>query len=116
MKNDKIYLAPECLGKSIELVAVTPDMYADGVKQAEPVGYTYEVLLRDHRADKLKVHVSGAKQMDDPISGEGIMVRFDELRVRPYVNRVTGQLAYSATATSIKPAAGTDAPAQNRKT
>lgn len=117
MNTNMIYLAPECLGTQIELVEITPDYYGDSrERQAQPVGYRYSVLLRGHAADKLVVKIPGAQQMEAPVSGAGVMVRFDALRERPYVNRATGQLAYSATAAGIKPAAGADAPAQARKT
>lgn len=102
MISEKIYLAPECMGSSIELVAVTPDYYSGGVRQPEPVGYKYEVLLREHKADKLTVRIPGAKQMDEPINGFGTQVTFEGLKVRPYVNRATGTMAFSATAEKIK--------------
>lgn len=103
MNNNIIYLAPECLGESIELVGVTPDMYVNGVRQDEPVGYRYDVILRDHHCDKLSVHIAGKQLMDEPLSGQSLAVVFDDLRVRPYVNRTTGKLAYTATAAGIKP-------------
>lgn len=117
MNTKELFLAPECLGVQIELVDVTADYYGESrERQAQPVGYRYAVLLREHASDKLIVKIAGEKQMEAPVSGAGVMVRFDALKVRPYVNRVTGQLTYSATATSIKPAAGPDAPVQaNRK-
>lgn len=118
MNTKELFLAPECLGVQIELVDVTADYYGDSrERQAQPVGYRYSVLLREHASDKIVVKIAGPQQMEAPVSGAGVMVRFNELRVRPYVNRATGQLAYSATATGIKPAAGPDAPVQaaNRK-
>lgn len=117
MNTNMIYLAPECLGTQIELVEITPDYYGESrERQAQPVGYRYSVLLREHASDKIVVKIAGPQQMEAPVSGAGVMVRFDTLRVRPYVNRATGQLAYSATAAGIKPTTGPDAPAQaNRK-
>lgn len=103
MINSKIFLSPECLGRNLELVAVTPDMYVDGVRQQSPVGYGYDVLLRDHASDKLRVHIAGKQQMDEPLSGHGVFVSFSGLKVRPYVNRSTGALAFIANADEIKP-------------
>lgn len=103
MKNSDIYLAPECLGHRLELVAVTPDLYVNGVRQPDPVGYSYDVLLREHASDKLRVHISGKQQIDEPLSGHGVFVSFSGLKVRPYVNRSTGALAFIANADEIKP-------------
>lgn len=103
MISDKIYLDIACLGKTLELVGVSPDFYADGARQPEPVGYKYDVLLRDHKSDKITVKIPGAKQMDEPLSGFGTPVVFEALKVRPYVNRVTGTMAFSASAERIKP-------------
>lgn len=103
MVNEKIYLAPECVGSSIELVGVSPDYYSGGVRQTEPVGYKYDVLLREHKADKLTVKIPGPKRMEEPLSGFGTLVAFEGLKVRPYVNRATGTMAFSATAEKIKP-------------
>ncbi len=102
MKNDKIFLAPECLGDKIELVAVNPDMYVNGIRQSQPVGYAYDVILREHESDKLRVHIAGPQQLEAPLSGFGELVVFEGLRVRPYVNRSSGSLAFSASADSIK--------------
>ena len=103
MINEKLFLASECLGSSLELVGVTPDYYSNGVRQAEPVGYKYEVLLREHKADKLTVRIPGAKQMEEPLSGFGTPVAIEGLKVRPYVNRATGAMAFAATAERIRP-------------
>ena len=103
MNSEKLFLAPECLGTNIELVGVTPDYYSGGVRQQEPVGFKYEILLREHRADKLTVKIPGVKQMEEPLSGFGTAVTFEGLKVRPYVNRATGTMAFSATAEKIKP-------------
>lgn len=102
MNNDKLYLAPECLGTSLELVGVSEDYYLNGVRQSEPVGFKYEVLLREHKADKLTVRIPGSKQMEEPLNGFGTLVAFEGLKVRPYVNRSTGMLAFSAAADKIK--------------
>lgn len=102
MISEKLFLDPDCIGKNIELVGVTPDYYADGVRQSEPVGFKYDVLLREHKCDKLTVKIPGKQQMEEPLSGFGIPVSFEGLRVRPYVNRVTGMMAFSATAEKIK--------------
>ena len=105
MNNSLLYLSIACLGAAIELVEVTPDYYGSGrEKQPQPVGYRYAVLLREHGSDKLIVKIPGAQQMDAPLNGTGVMVTFDDLRVRPYVNRGTGQLAFTATAAGIRPA------------
>lgn len=103
MTAEKIFLAPECLGTSIELVGVAPDYYVAGIRQQEPVGFKYDVLLREHKSDKLTVKIPGPKQMEEPLSGFGTLVAFEGLKVRPYVNRAAGTMAFSATAEKIKP-------------
>ena len=109
MNTQKIFLDPACLGDQLELVNVTADYYGDGrEKQPQPVGYRYSVLLRAHESDKIIVKIAGQQQMDAPLSGAGVMVKFDGLRVRPYVSRSTGQLAFTASADAIRPATGKD--------
>lgn len=105
MNVNKLYFAPECFGTQIELVDVTADFYGAGrERQAEPVGYRYAVLLREHAAERLTVKILGTQQMETPVSGTGVMVEFKNLKVRPYINRATGQMAYTAVADAIMPA------------
>ena len=109
MNLSNIYLAPECLGTRIELVDITPDYYGSGhEKQPQPVGYRYTVLLREHGCERLIVKIVGPQQMDAPLSGNGVMVSLADIRVRPYVNRTTGQMAFTASAKGIKPAGSSE--------
>lgn len=101
MNNANLYLSPECLG-TIILVSVSPDYYGlDKERHAEIQGYKYEVMLPQHRYDKLVIKILGAQLMDSPISGNEPQVTFEGLRVRPYVDR-TGRMAYTASATGVK--------------
>lgn len=100
MIMQNIYLDVESLGKQMMLVAVTPDMYLNGQKVAEPVGYRYDVCLRAHGMDKLSVRIPGAQLIEAPTPEQDLYVRFDGLRVRPYVGS-NGRLAFTAHATGI---------------
>ena len=69
MNTKELFLAPECLGVQIELVDVTADYYGDSrERQAQPVGYRYSVLLREHASDKIVVKIAGPQQMEAPVS------------------------------------------------
>ena len=101
MISSNLYLDPTCLGPMI-LIAVTPDYYgSDKERHADPQGYKYEVMLPQHRYDKLTVKILGVQQMECPVSGNEPQVEFADLRVRPYVDR-TGRMAYTASATGVK--------------
>lgn len=111
MNTREIRLDNNCLGKQMLLVAVTPDMYVNGQRVADPVGYRYDVCLRAHGMDKLSVRIPGAQQMDAPAPEADVYVRFDGLVVRPYVAQ-TGRLAFTASATGIHPVTGSNSPAK----
>ena len=101
MINANLYLAPACLGTMI-LVGITPDYYGtDKERHAEPQGHKYEVMLPVHRYDKLTVKIPGAPLLQAPVSGNEPQVEFNDLLVRPYVDR-TGRMAYTASATSVR--------------
>lgn len=100
---DKLFLANESLGSALELVAVSPDMYNNGVRQSTPVGYIYDVLVREHASDKLRVRIAGAQQMETPLNGFGVPVTFTDLKVQIYNNRNAGTIGFKAYAKAIKP-------------
>ena len=100
-----ICLDNNCLGKQMLLVAITPDLYVNGQKVSEPVGYRYDVCLRSHSMEKLAVRIPGAQQMDAPAPEADVYVRFDNLIVRPYVGQ-NGRLAFTASASAIHPTNG----------
>jgi hypothetical protein len=104
----------KCLGDTLQLVDVTPDLYSDGQKLSSPCGYKYEVCVRAHRNDKLTVRIPGMQLMEAPSTMQDVFVTFDDLVVRPYVDR-TGHLAVSATATSIKVASHHDDASQSTR-
>ena len=109
MNNANLYLDPACLGAMV-LVAVSPDYYgSDKERHADPQGHKYEVMLPQHRYDKLTVKIPGAQQLECPVSGNEPRVEFLDLKVRPYVDR-TGRMAYTASATGIKVIGGDDKP------
>lgn len=94
-----LYLAPECLGATMQLVAVSEDFYANGEKQAKPVGRKYDVLVIAQAYERLTVRIPGDQLVDDP-GVAPVYVEFKDLRVRPYVDR-NGRMAYSAVAEGI---------------
>lgn len=100
MIHSNLYLAPACLGTMI-LVSVVPDYYGiDKERHAEPQGHKYEVMLPVHRYDKLTVKIPGAPLLQAPISGSEPQVEFNDLQVRPYVDR-TGRMAYTASGVRV---------------
>ena len=102
-----IFVDNACLGLKT-LIAVTPDYYGtEKTRHDAPVGAKYTVVLPKHQYDRLTVKIPGAQQIDVPISGAEPTVEFVGLKVKPYVDGRTGQLAYSATADGIK-AVGSD--------
>ena len=102
MNTKELRLDNACLGQQMLLVAIVPDMYVNGQRVSEPVGYRYDVCLRAHGMDKLSVRISGRQQMDAPLPEADVYVRFENLTVRPYVNG-NGRLALTATASAIRP-------------
>lgn len=101
MITTNLYLDNESLGPKMQLVDVRADMYLNGQRQDTAHGYVYDVVLPSHKYDHLAVHISGDVQLEAPSTMQTIMVEFDELRVRPYVDR-SGRLALTATAKSIR--------------
>ena len=101
MISGNLYLAPECLGSMI-LIGVIPDYYGlDKEKHSDPQGHKYEVMLPQHRYDKLVIKIPGTQLLDSPVSGSEPQVVFEGLNVRPYVDR-TGRMAYTASATGVR--------------
>lgn len=101
MNNANLYLAPACLGPMV-LISVVPDYYGtDKEKHSDPQGHKYEEMLPAHRYDKLMVKIPGAPLLQAPISGSEPQVEFNDLQVRPYVDR-TGRIAYTASATGVR--------------
>lgn len=94
-----IYLDPDCLGSTMQLVAVSEDFYANGVKQASPVGRKYDVLVIAQAYERLTVRIPGDQLVEDPGLAP-VYVEFKDLRVRPYVDR-NGRMAFSAAAEGI---------------
>lgn len=104
MKN--VYLAEKCIGPAI-LFDVKANYYNEANElQESPVGYKYSVVLPQQSFDKLTVKIPGTQLLEAPMSGHEIVVEFDELKVKPYVDR-NGRLAFTASATGIK-VIGTD--------
>ena len=100
MINTLLTLDNKCLGSSMQLVEVTPNLYANGQRLENPNGYKYSVCLREHRNDKLSVTILGTQMMDTPSTMADVFVSFDNLVVRPYVDR-NGRLAFTASASGI---------------
>lgn len=73
--------------------------YKDGVATGRTNGYRYRVLLVDNGYMELNVLVTGGDVLDLS-DGQAIPVRFDNLVVRPYVDK-NKSLAYSAAADAI---------------
>ena len=97
-----LYLDNGCLGAKFLLLSVTPDYYGAGKeKHDEPVGHKYTVLLTDAGYERLVVKIEGRQLLDQPLSGHEPLVVFEELLVRPYVDR-TGRIALTASAKSVE--------------
>ena len=73
--------------------------YKDGVPTGKAIGYRYRTLLVDNGYMELNVLVTDGDALDLS-DGQAIPVRFDNLTVRPYVDR-NKSLAYSAAADAI---------------
>lgn len=102
MINSNLKLDNKCLGDILQLVEVTPNLYENGQRLTAPNGYKYSVCVRAHRNDKLNVLIPGAQLMETPSTMLDVFVEFTDLIVRPYADR-TGRLAFTATASGIKP-------------
>lgn len=101
MIQNNLKIDPACLGDTLQLMDVTPNLYENGQRLAAPNGYKYSVCVRAHRNDKLSVLIPGAQLMETPSTMLDVFVEFTDLVVRPYVDR-TGRLAFTATASGIK--------------
>ena len=113
MNNSLIRIDPVSIGSTV-LVGVTPDLYgSDKVRHDVAVGYKYEVMLPSHRFDKLTVKIPGLQLMDTPVSGHEPTVDFENLVIKPYVDR-NGRLAFTATATGVKVVATGDGKAPTK--
>jgi len=99
MKN--LQIAPSSLGEHMILTGVSPNYYAqNGVKQENPVGFKYDVVLLDNGYEHLLVKIPGAQQMEPSVSGSTNYVAFENLVLKPYVDH-RNRIAISATATGI---------------
>ena len=91
---------PRALGTHILVTGCRPAKeYKDGVPTGKAIGYRYRTLLVDNGYMELNVLVTDGDALDLS-DGQAIPVRFDNLTVRPYVDR-NKSLAYSAAADAI---------------
>lgn len=91
-----------CLGTDMLLLRVSPYYpYSDGKAQKDTIeGYKYTVVLPQHGFEQLDVKIKGEKRAD-VAPGGSIPVVFDNLQVKPYINRDRSTLAFSAQADGI---------------
>ena len=91
---------PRALGTHMLVTGCRPAKeYKDGVPTGKAIGYRYRTLLVDNGYMELNVLVTDGDALDLS-EGQAIPVRFDNLTVRPYVDR-NKSLAYSAAADAI---------------
>lgn len=91
---------PRALGTHMLVTGCRPAKeYKDGVPTGKAIGYRYRTLLVDNGYMELNVLVTDGDALDLS-DGQAIPVRFDNLTVRPYVDR-NKSLAYSAAADGI---------------
>ena len=91
---------PRALGTHMLVTGCRPAKeYKDGVPTGKAIGYRYRTLLVDNGYMELNVLVTDGDALDLS-DGQAIPVRFDNLTVRPYVDR-NRSLAYSAAADAI---------------
>ena len=91
---------PRALGTHMLVTGCRPAKeYKDGVPTGKAIGYRYRTLLVDNGYMELSVLVTDGDALDLS-DGQAIPVRFDNLTVRPYVDR-NKSLAYSAAADAI---------------
>ena len=91
---------PRALGTHMLVTGCRPAKeYKDGVPTGKAIGHRYRTLLVDNGYMELNVLVTNGDALDLS-DGQAIPVRFDNLTVRPYVDR-NKSLAYSAAADAI---------------
>lgn len=91
---------PRALGTHMLVTGCRPAKeYKDGVPTGKAIGYRYRTLLVDNGYMELNVLVTDGDALDLS-SGQAIPVRFDNLTVRPYVDK-NKSLAYSAAVDGI---------------
>lgn len=91
---------PRALGTHMLVTGCRPAKeYKDGVPTGKAIAYRYRTLLVDTGHMDLNVLVTDGNALDLS-NGQAIPVRFDNLTVRPYVDK-NKALAYSAAADAI---------------
>ena len=91
---------PRALGTHMLVTGCRPAKeYKDGVPTGKVIGHRYRTLLVDNGYMELNVLVANGDALDMS-NGQAIPVRFDNLTVRPYVDK-NKSLAYSAAADAI---------------
>ena len=101
MINSLLFIDNKCLGDTMLLVDVVPNMYVKNQRLDSPNGYKYSVTVRAHKSDKLVVTIPGPQIMEIPSTMQDVYVAFENLQVRPYVDK-GGHLLVAASATGIK--------------
>lgn len=91
---------PRALGNHMLVTGCRPAKeYKDGVPTGKVIGHRYRTLLVDNGYMELNVLVADGDALDMS-DGQAIPVRFDNLTVRPYVDK-NKSLAYSAAADGV---------------
>lgn len=98
-----LYFALECFGSMIAISVRPYNEYVENKRTNNILGYRYDVVLPEHGYTEMSVKIPGPKTLDIA-DGASIPVKFDDLRVRPYVDYHHGNaLAISAMASAIHP-------------
>ena len=101
-----LYYDRACFGSMIATSVRPYYEFVDGKRTDKVLGYRYDVVLPQHGYEPLAVKVPGAKTLDVQ-DCESILVEFDDLCVRPYVDyRHNNALAVTATATAVRSVEG----------
>lgn len=102
ISNTGLYIDNACFGSGMILTAVKPyKEYQNGTATDNVLGYKYCVVLPARGYEMLEVKIAGEKRLD-AAPGDNVPVVFDSLCVRPYVDRRSNMLAYTAQAGGIR--------------
>jgi len=105
LSSEGLFIDKALLGEEMLLVKVVPYYeYIDKRRTENIVGYKYIVVLPGHGYEKLDVKIPGKKLLEVQL-GQSLSVRFNSLRVKPYVSfgAARPSLQFTASAEGITP-------------
>lgn len=103
LSGKDLYIDNRCIGGDMILTQVSTDKeYRDGKATDNIIGYKYTVVLPHHGFDHLDIKIAGNKLLDvEP--GDTMAVTVQGLVIKPYVQRNTNKIAFTAKADGITP-------------